>query len=85
MKKLLVTATAVATLAVPATAMAGKPANPGCFGKDRASTINTVFKNGGPGDTAPGASEWGKIAGERGSTNGDLNRAYKTSCGGDPT
>ena len=36
-------------------------------------------------DTAPGASEWGAIAGERAGTNGDLNRTYKTGCGGDPS
>jgi hypothetical protein len=66
-------------------AFAGQPANPGCFGQDRAETINTVFKGGGPLDTAPGASEWGKIAGERGATNGEQNRAYKESCGGNPT
>jgi hypothetical protein len=71
-----------AVLAV--TAFGGQPANPGCFGNDRADTINTVFKNGGALGTAPGASEWGQIAGERAGNNGDINRAYKTSCGGDP-
>jgi hypothetical protein len=85
MRKLLVTATAIAALAVPATATAGKPADPGCFGTDRADIINSVFKNGGALDTGPGASEWGAIAGDRAGTNGGLNRAYKTSCGGDPT
>lgn len=30
-----------------ATAVAGQPADPGCFGQDRAEVINTVFKNGG--------------------------------------
>jgi hypothetical protein len=66
-------------------ASAGQPANPGCFGNDRATTINNVFKNGGSLDTAPGASEWGQIAGDRAGTNGDQNRDYKTFCGGDPT
>jgi hypothetical protein len=37
--------------------------DPGCFGQDRAEVISTVFKGGGAADTAPGASEWGAIAG----------------------
>ena len=28
------------------TAVAGQPAEPGCFGKDRAEVLNTVFKGG---------------------------------------
>jgi hypothetical protein len=67
------------------TAVAGQPDNPGCFGRDRAEFINTQFKNGGALDTGPGASEWGAIAGERAGTNGDLNRAYKETCGGNPS
>jgi hypothetical protein len=66
-------------------AFAGQPANPGCFGQDRAAGVQS-FQTGGVNDTgAPGASEWGKIAGERGATNGEQNRAYKASCGGNPT
>ena len=65
------------------TAVAGQPSDPGCFGKDRAEVLNTVFKGGGAADTAPGASEWGAIAGERAGDNGAINRAYKTTCGGD--
>jgi len=67
------------------TAFGGQPANPGCFGNDRAAYIHTNFQNGGALDTAPGASEWGAIAGDRAGTNGDQNRAYKTGCGGDPS
>jgi hypothetical protein len=88
MKRLLTTATMSGILAVAAfagPAMAGKPASPGCFGTDRAAYIHTNFQGGGALDTAPGASEWGAIAGERASTNGDQNRAYKTACGGDST
>ncbi len=64
------------------TAFAGKPADPGCFGQDRAEYIHTVFQTD---DTAPGASEWGHTAADRAGSNGDQNRAYKTLCGGDPT
>jgi hypothetical protein len=43
------------------------------------------FQDGGDWDDgAPGASEWGKIAGERAGTNGQDNRNYKTNNGGDP-
>ena len=66
-------------------AVAGQPAEPGCFGTDRAEVINTVFKGDVATDTAPGASEWGAIAGERAGTNGDQNRAYMESCGGSPS
>lgn len=88
MKRLVSTATLTAILAVAAIAgptLAAQPNAPGCFGTDRAAYLHANFQGGGALDTAPGASEWGAIAGERGSTNGDLNRSYKTSCGGDPT
>lgn len=79
--------TVLAVLAVigAGTAIAGQPSDPGCFGRDRAEVINTVFMGGGASDTASGASEWGAIAGERADTNGDLNRAYMDSCGGSPS
>lgn len=63
-------------------AVAGPPEDPGCFGQDRAAYIHDVFQADAG---APGASEWGAIAGERAGTNGEMNRAYKTQCGGDPT
>jgi hypothetical protein len=66
-------------------AVAGQPEDPGCFGRDRASYIHDHFQSGGDMDTAPGASEWGAIAGEQAGLNGDQNRAYKTTCGGDPS
>jgi hypothetical protein len=84
-KKLaLLTVLAVVGVIGAGTAVAGQPADPGCFGQDRAEVINTVFKNGAL-DTGPGASEWGAIAGERAGTNGDQNRAYKGTCGGNPS
>jgi hypothetical protein len=66
-------------------AFAGQPANPGCFGQGRSAGVQS-FQSGGVNDTgAPGASEWGAIAGERAGTNGAQNRAYKDTCGGSPS
>ena len=77
----LTAAFAVSALGGPA--LAGQPGDPGCFGQDRAAILQ------GPafiGDAAtPGASGWGALAGDRAATNGELNRAYKASCGGDPS
>jgi hypothetical protein len=65
-------------------ALAGQPDKLGAFGRDRASGVQS-FQDGGANDTAPGASEWGKIAGERAETNGTLNQDYKQGNGGAPT
>ncbi len=61
------------------TALADKPADPGCFGQDRAFYIHGFQDSA----AAPGASEWGALASDRAGTNGDLNRAYRDSaaCG----
>ena len=59
--------------AATVTAGAAQPANPGCFGKDRAAWIH-----------ANSGAEWGVIAGERAGDNGTINQAYKDSCGGSP-
>lgn len=61
-------------------ASAAAPATPGCFGADRAAYIQTTLDSG-----APGASEVGVILSGRAGTNGAINQAYKTFCGGDPT
>jgi hypothetical protein len=85
MKRLVTSSILAAVMAVAAfagPAMAAQPTSPGCFGQDRAAYLHDNFQGGGALDTAPGASEWGALAGERGSTNGDQNRAYKVSCGG---
>jgi hypothetical protein len=66
-------------VAVPV-ADAAKPANPGCFGKDRAAYIHDVAQTS---DAAPGASEVGAILSDRAGDNGQINRDYKTTCGGD--
>ncbi len=70
-------------LAVPA--IAAKPAVPGCFGTDRAAVLHGMQDGTSPYSTgAPGASEWGTIAGQRAGDNGNQNQTYKTGCGGDP-
>jgi hypothetical protein len=84
MPKKLAMFTILAVLGVigAGSAIAGKPDEPGCFGKDRAAYIETVAL---PDDSAPGASEVGHILADRAGTNGEVNQAYKTGCGGDPS
>ena len=80
MKKVLIASASLLGL-MSVAAAAGQPANPGVFGRDRADTIH-AFQDS---DVAPGASEWGHIAAERGATNGQLNRDYRDQNGGTPT
>jgi hypothetical protein len=70
----------VLSLTLAAAAFAAQPANPGCFGTDRADYFHEHMGDGGPG-----GSGTGMILAERAGTNGDLNRAYMASCGGTPT
>lgn len=58
-------------IAVPA--MAAKPADPGCFGTDRAAYLQNVAQ---PSTAAPGGSEAGHILADRAGDNGTINRAY---------
>ncbi len=81
MRNISILAFAAGVACFAGAASAAKPTDPGCFGQDRADYIHTVFQ---ADDTAPGASEWGHIAGDRAGTNGEMNRDYKTTCGGDP-
>jgi hypothetical protein len=75
---------AIALVTASTAAFAAQPERPGAFGRDRAAGVQS-FQKGGVNDTgAPGASEWGKIASERGVTNGTLNRDYKATNGGAP-
>ena len=55
-------------------ANAGQPANPGCFGTDRAA----YFQSHDPATTA-------QIVVSRAGDNGAINRAYAAGCGGQPT
>ena len=49
MKKFILAAAVVATLAVPAAASASQPVNPGGFGQERAANIQKYFTNDGYG------------------------------------
>ena len=71
MKKLLILSVVAVTGAFASSAFAGQPANPGCFGQDRAAWLH-----------ANSGAEWGVIAGQRAGDNGDINQAYKIACGG---
>jgi hypothetical protein len=51
--------------------MAAQPANPGCFGRDRADGVQAL-----------GGAVWGQIAADRAGDNGAQNQAYKDACGG---
>ena len=84
MPKKLAMFTVLAVLGVigAGAAVAGQPADPGCFGTDRAAYVETVAL---PSATEPGASEVGHILADRAATNGEVNRAYKSGCGGDPS
>jgi hypothetical protein len=62
-------------IAVPV--LAAKPANPGCFGAGRAAYAN---ENGSLGVISGGVGYYASL---RASDNGDMNRDYKTACGGD--
>lgn len=64
-------------MAIPA--IAAQPANPGCFGTDRAAYANV---NGSLGHDFGGV---GYYASQRAGDNGAINQAYKTGCGGDAT
>ena len=75
----LMAAGAIIAISVNPT-LAGSPDSPGEFGKDRAEWLKAAQDD----DTAPGASEWGHIAGERGSDNGQINRDYRDASGGSP-
>ena len=80
-KQLLAGVAALAAVAIPlaGVAVAGPPANPGCFGTDRAAYANA---NGSLGHDVGGV---GYYASQRAGDNGAINQAYKTGCGGDPT
>lgn len=72
---LLTTTLALGGLAA-SSAVAASPANPGCFGTDRAAYATV---NGSLGSEAGGV---GYYASQRAGDNGTINQAYKESCGG---
>jgi hypothetical protein len=78
-KLAIFTVLAVLCVVGAGTAVAGEPSDPGCFGKDRAAYANEF---GSFGHEEPGV---GFYASSRAGENGEINRAYKTGCGGDPS
>ena len=64
---------ALLTVSMASAAFAAQPADPGCFGQDRAAWLHD---NGG--------AAWGAIAPTRAGDNGAINRAYALDCGGVP-
>ncbi|HEX4747857.1 MAG TPA: hypothetical protein VFU99_13350 [Gaiellaceae bacterium] len=75
----MLTALAVLGVIGAGAAFAGQPANPGCFGTDRAAYAT---ENGSLGHELGGV---GYYASQRAGENGAINQAYKTGCGGDPS
>jgi hypothetical protein len=71
-KLAMITVLAVLGVVGAGSAVAGQPDDPGCFGRDRAAALHTMQAS----PAAPGASEWGAIAGQRAGDNGTINRAY---------
>jgi hypothetical protein len=76
MKKLLVLFAMAVAGSTATTAGATQPANPGCFGQDRAAYA-TVY--GSLGHDVGGVGYWASL---RAGDNGTINQAYKASCGG---
>jgi hypothetical protein len=68
---LLVGAAGLLTLGGAFSTMAAQPANPGCFGQDRAAWIH-----------ANSGNAWAQYAKARAGDNGAINQAYKDACGG---
>jgi hypothetical protein len=69
----------IVSFTLAAAAAAAQPADPGCFGTDRADYFQTHMGVGGPGGSGTGA-----ILAGRAGTNGDLNRQYMEACGQTP-
>lgn len=80
MPKKLAMFTVLAVLGViGAGAAAGQPAEPGCFGTDRAAY---AAENGSLGHEVGGVGYYASL---RAGDNGAINRDYKSGCGGDPS
>lgn len=76
-KRLLVAL--ILSLTLAAAAAAAQPADPGCFGTDRAAYFQANMGVGGPG-----GSGTGMILAGRAGENGDMNQAYMEACGQTP-
>ena len=73
MKRLLVLAVVALSGIAVGVGSAAQPANPGCFGKDRAAVIGTLLTG----------AQWGAEAANRAGDNAVQNAAYRDSaaCG----
>ena len=69
----------IVSFTLAAAAAAAQPADPGCFGTDRADYFHANMGVGGPGGSGTGA-----ILAGRAGDNGDLNRDYMQACGQTP-
>jgi hypothetical protein len=77
MRKRNALAAVFAVACVTATgAVAAQPDNPGCFGRDRAAYAT---ENGSLGNEVGGVGYYASL---RAGDNGEINQAYKDSCGG---
>ena len=70
----------ILSLTLAAAAAAAQPADPGCFGTDRAAFFQANMGVGGPG-----GSGTGHILADRAGTNPAHNQAYMAACGQTPT
>jgi hypothetical protein len=68
MKRLLVLAVVALSGIAVGVGSAAQPANPGCFGQDRAAWIH-----------AHSGAAWGDIASDRAGDNSSINAAYKAA------
>ena len=75
-KRTALTVTIAAACLTATGAVAAQPDNPGCFGKDRATYANEF---GSLGHDVGGVGYYASL---RAGDNGDINQAYKESCGG---
>jgi hypothetical protein len=78
MKKLLILGVVAVSGLTAGSAVAAQPANPGCFGKDRAAYANQF---GSLGHEVGGVGYYASL---RAGDNGAINQAYKDGCGGSP-
>lgn len=75
-KRTALTATIAAACLTATAAVAAQPANPGCFGQDRAAYANDF---GSLGHDEGGVGYYASL---RAGDNGAINQAYKDTCGG---